>query len=278
MGAVHIRGAKMKNLLIYDVNNWVRVKMAESLGGASILTLFTEVMANSREGKVQVFVSDGINSRKKRRAIYPEYKAKRKPADQSIYDGINTFKELLVNMPTNVLRIEIPEWEADDVIANLCEKTFNGLEVGVISTDRDLTQLRVHPNVDTLKEPNVAPKWVKLYKVLVGDSSDNIPGVKSFGESSWDKLSDDFKDRVTVGLHLGKGTIADDVFCRLVEKENLGKALKEKLCFENRMGLIKKWWRVVSFMDVPDELLRLESGTGLTYLNDEKIEQYGLGI
>lgn len=268
----------MKNLLIYDVNNWVRVKMAESLGGASIISLYTEIMANSKLGKVQVFVSDGINSRKKRKEIYPEYKAKRKPADQTIYDGINLFKEFLVNMPQNVLRIEIPEWEADDVIANLVEKTFKGMDLGIVSTDRDLTALRIHSEVDTLKEPSVEAKWVKLYKMLVGDSSDNIPGVLGFGDGAWEKLSDDFKDRMTVGFYLGKGYIEDEVFTRLVEKENLGKSTKEKLCLSNRAGMLTKWYKVVSFMNIPDELLKLETGTGLTYLNEEKIEQYGLGL
>lgn len=268
----------MKNLLIYDVNNWVRVKMAESLSGASILTLYSEVMANAASGKIQVFVSDGINSRKKRKEIYPEYKAKRKPADQSIYDGINTFKELLVNMPSNILHIEIPEWEADDVIANLCEKIFKGMELGIISTDRDLIQLRIHREIDTLKEPSIPAKWVKLYKMLVGDNSDNIPGVRGFGDAAWEKLSDDFKDRVTVGLHLGKGRIEPDVFSRLVEREDLGRATKDKLISDNNDGTLYKWYRLVSFMNVPDELLKLESGTGRLYLNDEKIEQMGLGI
>lgn len=268
-----------KNLLIYDVNNWVRVKMAESLGGASILSLYTEVLATSRQGKVQVFVSDGVNSRKKRREIYDGYKANRKPADQSIYDGINLFKEMLVNMPSNVLRLEIPEWEADDVIANLVEKTFKGMELGVISTDRDLTQLRIHNEVDTLKEPNTQAKWVKLYKMLVGDHSDNIYGVKGFGESAWEKLSDDFKDRATVGFYLGKGQIEPEVFNRMIDKEqNLGRALKDYLKVANRAGVLERWYKVVSFMDIPDELLKLESGTGFTYLNDEKIEQFGLGL
>lgn len=269
----------MKNILIYDVNNWVRVKMAESLGGASILSLYTEVMANSRMGKTQIFVSDGYNSRKKRREIYSGYKAKRKTADQSIYDGINLFKDLLVNAPNNVLRIEIPEWEADDVIANLCEKNLTGVDLGIVSTDKDLTALRIHENVDTLKEPPVAPKWVKLYKMLVGDSSDNIPGVRGFGEAAWNALSDEFKDRVTVALHLGKGKIEDAIFTRLVEKEAvLGKSLKEKLALENRVGLLYKWYKLVSFMNIPDEELKLEVGSGKTYLNDERIEALGLGL
>lgn len=265
-------------MLIYDVNNWVRVKMAESLSGASILTLYSEVMANSMAGKIQVFVSDGINSRKKRKEIYPEYKAKRKPADQSIYDGINTFKKLLVNMPSNVLRIEIPEWEADDVIANLTEKLFKGMDVDIVSTDRDLNQLCIHENVKTLKEPLVDARYVKLYKTLVGDSSDNIPGVNGFGPGAWERLSDDFKKRMVVGLYQGKGRIDNGALGRMLEKENLGRSLKDKIILENETGLLCKWYRLVSFMDIPEDLLKVESGSGLTYLNEELIEQMGLGL
>lgn len=264
----------MKNLLIIDTNNWVRVKMAESLGGASIFSLYQEVMANSIAGKLQVFVSDGFNSRKKRREIYPEYKAKRKPADQSVFDGINFFKELLVNMPSNVWHIEIPEWEADDVIANLVEKTFSTMDLGIISTDRDLTQLRVHSNVDTLKDPTVEAKWVKLYKMLVGDSSDNIPGVRGFGDSAWAKLSDDFKDRLTVALFLDKGKVDRATLEYLLRPEELSEGMKQKLLEALDSGELYKWYRVVSFMDIPDELLELKPGTGLTYLNEDVITNF----
>ena len=268
----------MKNILIIDVNNWVRVKMAESLGGASISTLYQETLSNSMVGKLQIFVSDGYNSRKKRREIYPEYKANRKQPDQSVFDGINFFKELLENAPANVLRIEIPEWEADDVIANLVEKNFKGVEVGIISTDKDLTQLRIHKEVDTLKNPSCEPKWVKLYKMLVGDSSDNIPGVKGFGESAWAKLSDDFKDRMTVYLHLEKGKIEKSVVERMLKKEIIGEALKEKILTDIESGNFYTWYRLVSFMDIPQELLILKAGSGNLRVNEDKFTQFDIGI
>lgn len=251
--------------------------MCESLGGASIFTLYQETLANSLAGKLQVFVSDGFDSRKKRREIFPGYKAKRKPADQSIYDGIDFFKELLENAPRNVLRIEVPEYEADDVIANLVEKTFVGQEVGIISTDRDLTQLRIHSEVDTLKDPEFPAKWVKLYKMLVGDSSDNIPGVKGFGDGAWGILSDDFKDRMTVYLHLEKGLLDKDVVTRLLAREKLGLKTVQKILDDIECGNFYKWYRLVSFIDIPEELLTLKTGTGLTYINDSKIEEYSMG-
>lgn len=268
----------MKNILIIDVNNWVRVKMAESLGGASIFTLYQETLANSISGKLQIFVSDGINSRKKRKEIYPEYKAKRTKPDQSIFDGINFFKELLVNAPSNVLRIEIPEWEADDVIANLVEKNFKGMEVGIISTDKDLTQLRIHKEVNTLKNPSCEPKWVKLYKMLVGDSSDNIPGVRGFGESAWAKLSNDFKDRLTVYLHLEKGKIERTVIERMMRKEIISEALKEKILADIDNGNFYIWYRLVSFIDIPQELLVLKAGSGNLGINEDKFTWFDIGI
>lgn len=252
--------------------------MAESLGGASISTLYQETLSNSMTGKLQVFVSDGFNSRKKRREIYPEYKAKRTKPDQSVFDGINFFKELLENAPTNVLRIEIPEWEADDVIANLVEKNFKGLEVGIISTDRDLTQLRIHKEVDTLKEPSCEPKWVKLYKMFVGDSSDNIPGVKGFGEAAWGKLSDDFKDRMTVYLHLEKGKLDSKVVERLLRKEALTESVKQKILLDIDSGNFYKWYKLVSFMDVPDSLLQLRTGSGNIKINEDKFAQFDIGV
>lgn len=267
----------MKNILIIDTNNWVRVKMAESLGGASIFTLYQEVIANSLAGKLQIFVSDGFNSRKKRKEIYPDYKAKRTKPDQSVFDGINFFKELLENAPQNVLRIEIPEYEADDVIANLVEKNFRGTEVGIISTDRDLTALRIHKEVDTLKNPMCEPKWVKLYKMLVGDSSDNIKGVAGFGESAWNKLSAEIKDRLTVYLHLEKGKLDPEVVRRLLTKEILSDGMKEKIIESISDGTLYKWYRVVSFIDVPDSLLQLQAGSGLTSINEEKISEFSIG-
>ena len=257
--------------LIYDVNNWIRVKLSTDGDSLTIYDFWNEVLYNSREGysKIQIFVSDGINSRKKRRELYPEYKAKRKPADQSIYDGINLFKNLLKYAPKNVYRAEIPYTEADDVIAHLVKNELSSCkEIDIISTDKDLTQLLTYPNVKTLANPPCEPKYIRLYKTLVGDNSDNIKGIPGFGKSAWEKLPDLLKDEfiryfseeykgipetLTIGL--------DDTFS--------GKTL-EKIYDALYTGELDNYWKIVGFFPIDEKDLKLIPGEdNLTHVNSK---------
>ena len=110
--------------------------------------------------------------------------------------------------------------------------------------------------------------------MLVGDSSDNIPGVRGFGDSAWAKLSDDFKDRLTVALFLDKGKVDRATLEYLLRPEELSEGMKQKLLEALDSGELYKWYRVVSFMDIPDELLELKPGTGLTYLNEDVFSMF----
>lgn len=277
----------MREILIYDMNNWVRVKMAESMGGASLFTLWQELIANSMKKTFIFCVFDGKNSRKKRKEIYPEYKARRKPADQSIYDGMKFFKELLIYAPFNVKTIEVPEYEADDVIAsisaNLCEPDD---KVDIVSTDRDLTQLRKLSNVGTLKEPVVEPKWVKTYKMLVGDPSDNIPGVRGFGEGAWEKLSNYTKDFLTVYFYI-KYEEPDDSLLPVMESQ-LDGILRQELptakadAIEDSIrttGEMQKWYKLVSFIPVPREVIQSNFFGGKNKIDvaQEKLGEFSMG-
>lgn len=273
-------------MLIYDVNNWVRVKMAESLGGASIFSLWQEVLANSIAGKKQIFISDGFDSRKLRREIYPEYKAQRKPADQSIYDGINFFKELLFDAPTNILYGEVSGYEADDVIANLAVKYREAMVKGeltpenidIITTDQDMSQLRLIDGVSTLTDPKIEPKWVKLFKMMVGDPSDNLKGIKGFGKKSWEQLSADFKDRMTVLFHYYPRSIEGmplDYIEKLCDKNmSFGNLCAFMTALKN--GDLHKYYRLVSFYKVPNEKMILNCGSGRVEVANAKVCQFNL--
>jgi hypothetical protein len=267
---------------IIDGNNWIRVKMEESLGGASISNLWYESLADSDP---QIFVFDGFNSRAKRRAIYPEYKAKRKPADQSFFDGLNFFKELLVNAPSYISHIEIPEYEADDVIANLAVlySTMNGGDnqpISIISTDKDLTQLRVLPNVTTLAEPKVEPKWVLLYKMFVGDSSDNIKGVAGFGDVSWEKTSRYWKDYMSVLFwNLWKtdnNSDGDSDWTEQVVAACADEGMSDKMLDKIWNTDFKTLYRLISFYRIEPSLLvqHLHRGDNRTDLAIEKLTKY----
>jgi 5'-3' exonuclease len=223
---------------------------------SDITGLWAEVLANAREGKVQIFVADGINSRKKRKEIYPEYKGNRKaPIDISIYDGLNFFKELLKEAPPNVLFVELPETEADDIIACLCKNLPKPLHV--LSNDSDLIQLTQIEGVTCLATSDVEPRWIRLYKTLVGDPSDNIPGVKGFGKKAWEGLSDRTKVE----------------FERVLDSENDNldvSSLKTSLKPSHYLmvidmlhsGELKKYWDLVGFINVDYKTLPLKAGTG----------------
>lgn len=274
------------------MNNWLRVKMAESMGGASLFTLWQEILAGANQKDLIFCIFDGVNSRKKRKAIYPAYKAKRKPADQSIYDGMKFFKELLKYAPINVKTVEVPEYEADDVIATITVKmASNDDKMDIVSTDRDLTQLRISPNIGTLKEPAVEPKWVKTYKMLVGDPSDNIPGVKGFGEAAWNKLSDYAKDFLTVFFYLEYGKEEDLVlFSDLLQSmqgslenllaEELSEVLANKIADAYHSGELQTWYNLVSFIPVPvkDIQEHFFAGNGQIDMAQEKLGTFSLTI
>lgn len=277
----------MQHILIFDMNNWLRVKYAESMGGASLFSLWQELLASSNQKDLIFCVFDGINSRKKRKKIYPDYKAKRKPADQSIYDGMKFFKELLKYAPVNVKTIEVPEYEADDVIATVTIKMASKDDkLDIVSTDRDLTQLRISPNIGTLKEPVVEPKWVKTYKMLVGDSSDNIPGVKGFGEAAWDKLSSYTKDFLTVLFYLKYGKGEDSLLPKMENylsellKEELSEGMVDKLLTAYEEGSLKVWYDLISFIPVPvkDIQEHFFAGNGRIDIAQERLGNYSLNM
>lgn len=248
----------MQKVLIYDLNNWLRVKCEESQGGAALSNLWLETISNSSQDIFQIFVSDGFNSREKRRNLYPEYKAKRKPADQSFFDGLKFFKELLRYAPINVLRVEVPEYEADDVIANFALRYHLKHDVHIISTDKDLTQLNVLENVHTLAKEKTEPRFVRLYKTFVGDSSDNIPGVRGFGEGAWEKTSLDWKKRMTALFYLEEGNPKKEDILSLCRKEGMSEKLLAKI-EETDLAL---WYKLVGFFEVDESTLISHTSCG----------------
>ena len=134
-----------------------------------------------------------------RRRIFPEYKANREAQPEDLSRQIPLVRELIEAFQIPVLEVE--DFEADDVIATLVETAPKSAHISIVSTDKDLMQLvsdRVEL-VDHVKNRRFGPPQVqerfgvlpeKLLDVrsLVGDPSDNIPGVKGIGEKGAAKL------------------------------------------------------------------------------------------
>ncbi len=135
-----------------------------------------------------------------RKELYPEYKANRKATPEDLKPQLIRVRELVAAL--GAPGIERPGFEADDVIAAVVrEARAAGLRVVIVSADKDLLQLvgddvcmfdtmrdRVFGPGETVEKMGVPPEQVRDLLALMGDSSDNVPGVPSVGPKTAVKL------------------------------------------------------------------------------------------
>ena len=163
---------------------------------------------------------------RKRLAVYPDYKAGRKPAPPDFYVQIPILHEVLeaFNWPL----YELDDYEADDIMCGLAKKADKaGIETMLITSDLDALQC-VGPhthvyalkkgltNIDKFDPESFEQKYgIKTdqfldLKALKGDSSDNIPGVPGIGEKGAADLLREYKtlDGVYENIALIKNSIA----------------------------------------------------------------------
>ncbi|MDJ0787671.1 MAG: DNA polymerase I [Myxococcota bacterium] len=140
-----------------------------------------------------------------RKERYSEYKAGRDAQPEDLTVQFPVARELIDAMGIPV--VEVAGFEADDVIASLVKQTDEDTEVVIVSSDKDLMQLVDERVVllDTMKDRRIGPAEVEArfgvppsklldVRALVGDSSDNIPGVKGIGEKGAAKLINEWGD------------------------------------------------------------------------------------
>ena len=140
-----------------------------------------------------VVAFDGENAAVGRQSIDAGYKANRADADHTAIKSLKPIKEALT--ATGVRWIELDDFEGDDVIATLTRHaTSEGRAVTCYSGDKDLFQLLEHPAIslitparrhltsdDIITRYQVTPAQWPDYRALIGDASDNIPGVPGIG-------------------------------------------------------------------------------------------------
>mgnify|MGYP001058594866 CR=1 FL=1 len=155
-----------------------------------------------------------------RHEMFSEYKGTRKGMPDELREQVPVMKEVLKAMKVAV--IEKPGFEADDVIGTLATRAEKeGYKVSVVSGDRDLLQLasdnimiripktkRTGTEIedylakDVVEKYQVTPKQFIDLKGLMGDSSDNIPGVPGVGEKTAAKLIDKYKSMENLYEHI----------------------------------------------------------------------------
>ena len=168
----------------------------------------------------------GTNIRK-RREIYPEYKAGRKKAPDDFYAQMPILFELLDAFGWPLY--ELDDYEADDILGTFAiEAAEKGIETCLITSDLDALQLigpmtRVYALKNGLsnleefdveyfeKKYGITVEQFLDFKSLKGDSSDNLPGVPGIGEKGATQLLHDYKTLDNIYAHIDdiKPTIAN---------------------------------------------------------------------
>jgi len=191
-----------------------------------------------------MWVWDGFDHNARRTAIYPQYKAQRQPQAEDLFSQIKLFKELLCLTPA--VQITCDGWEADDVIATLAQR---GQRMAIHTNDLDYAQLRGYSNVTLVgvKDWDFNPKWLPLFKAMVGDPADNIGGVPGFGPKSWDKVYP-FAEDLSAAIRLGSP--------HAFEHLPLQPGIKNWLAIPKNLETLKAMYTITHFLTVPaDEIV-----------------------
>ncbi|XP_075515033.1 uncharacterized protein LOC142549779 isoform X2 [Primulina tabacum] len=175
--------------LIFDVLEFIPSHVATNF-------FFTGVpYGHASASSKQSLFAKGMNFR---HTLYPAYKNNRPPTPDTIVQGLQYFKASIKSMSVKV--IEVPGVEADDVIGTLAVRSIEaGFKVRVVSPDKDFFQI-LSPSLRLLR---IAPRGLEMSSFgmedfarkygglkpsqfvdvisLVGDKSDNVPGVQGIG-------------------------------------------------------------------------------------------------
>ncbi len=150
--------------------------------------------------------------------LYPAYKGTREKMPDDLRAQIDRIRELVDAF--GIPRLEIDGYEADDVLGSVAKKiSSDGMGVKIITGDKDLLQLvdqriivslpgkQLADSKDYLPKDvhdflGVYPEQVVDYKAMIGDKSDNIPGIAGIGEKSAAALLEKYRTLTGIYEHL----------------------------------------------------------------------------
>jgi len=242
-----------------------------------------------------------------RNIIYPEYKAQRPLTPEGIKTGVPHIKDILDAM--GIKRVEVPEYEADDVIGTLAKKAKNsGFEVFMVTPDKDYNQLlddgifiyrpkkgsevEIISKESFCKETGLdSPTQFIDILALWGDAADNVKGMPGVGEKTAYKLISEYKSIDGIYQHINslKGKQKEN-FSTHREDVDLSKKLvtivtdapadfsqedfKQKEINENEL---RKIFADLEFKNMADRVLGrkkpLEAEQGTLFFNPESVQE-----
>jgi DNA polymerase-1 len=199
----------VKRLIVVDVSNFIfraffAIRMLNSPDGTpvnavhGVLSMLMKLLSTYRP--THILLARDTAGGSFRNELYDEYKANRSEPPEDLVPQFALIKELIDKM--GLPNSADDNYEADDIIGSACTQWKNDFdEILIASGDKDLMQF-VDGNVkmlDTMKDKiydekgvfekmGVWPKQIVDYLSMVGDSSDNIPGMKGIGAKGAAKL------------------------------------------------------------------------------------------
>ena len=216
-----------------------------------------------------VFDARGKNFRHE---LYSEYKANRKSMPVELSEQVQPILEFIKHMGINL--IQYPNVEADDVIASLVNTHSENSKIMISSGDKDLAQL-VNKNVTLINSLDgkeldengvvskfgVHPSQIKDYLTLVGDTSDNIPGVPKIGPKTAVTLLKEYKS-------------LDNI---LKEKENLKDAIRKNIESVSKiLEVSQKLISLKSDLDIEKDISKFTIQSSDTKLLSDFFDHYDL--
>jgi len=193
-----------------------------STGGVyGFATLALEIIAKLKPDFVAVAWDKSKTNTAKRKEIYADYKANRKPAPPDFYEQVPILKDFLKVLGWPLY--ELDGYEADDILGTLAHQAKEfGLQTKLITSDLDMLQLIHDGNTEILNikkgfsdiqkfnqkafedKYGIQVEQFVDYKSLTGDSSDNIPGVAGIGPKAACELLNEYKTLENIYENLWK--------------------------------------------------------------------------
>lgn len=236
-----------------STSRWTTTKGEPTAGVYGFASVLLRYLEQDRPDYLMVAFDVG---RTFRDDLFPEYKGTREKMPDDLAVQIERIRQMVDAF--NIPRLEMDGYEADDVLGSVARKAAaHGIGVKIITGDRDLLQLvddRIFVSLpdgkslgeskdyaakDVVEKLGVRPDQVVDYKALVGDTSDNIPGVRGIGEKTAIRLLADYDTLDNLYAHL----------------DTIGGSIAKKLADgRDSAYLSQELARIITDLDVPLDL------------------------
>ena len=289
----------MTKTLLVDGNNLLKIGFygvkeyyhkGEHIGGIyHFLNTLRRFIEEQNFDKV-VVMWDGESNSSTRKLIYPKYKENRTSTEtdqkkESFYKQKERIKQYLEEM--FVRQVEVNNNESDDLIAYYCHISEDEQKT-IFSSDRDLTQLisekvsvyspqqkRTYKMGDMIKNKDLEfPHYnIKTTKIVCGDTSDNIDGIRLMGEKTLVKLFPEILENpITFSDILSKAE-------QLLKEDKENTALKNLLTGKTKDGIYGEEFFVINqkIIDLSEPLITDEGKTIVEEYYKETLDPDGRG-